>query len=147
MTHNNPYEPLRLTPAVRDALIAHAVEAADRRPPVECCGVLASTRDDPTLVTESHRVENVAADPESRYELDPATTVRLVDRIEAGGGDVVGFYHSHPEGPAVPSATDRAQATWSGYVYAIVSPPATVRAYRYTGSDFAERPVQVESRE
>jgi proteasome lid subunit RPN8/RPN11 len=140
-------EPLRLTPAVRDALLGHAREGAARRPPEEVCGVLAARAGTPDLVTESHRIENVAADPETRYELDPEATMRQLDRIAAAGDEVVGFYHSHPEGPAVPSATDRAQATWSGYVYAIVSPPSTVRAYRYTGRGFEERPVQVESRE
>ena len=32
----------------------------------------------------------------------------------------VGYYHSHPTGPAEPSATDRAQASGDGRVWAIV---------------------------
>jgi proteasome lid subunit RPN8/RPN11 len=55
---------------------------------------------------------------------------------------VVGFYHSHPRGPAAPSETDRDRATWTGYVYAIVAPEAVV-AYRWTGASF--RPLRVET--
>jgi len=47
----------------------------------------------------------------------------------------------------VPSATDRARATWLGYVYLIVSPPDALRAYRYVDDGFVELPIQVESRE
>jgi len=143
-------DPIRLRPAVRDALLDHAREGAARSPPAEVCGVLAGARGPPDRVTDTHRVDNVAARPRTAYELDPAATVATVDRIENAGEDVVGFYHSHPESPAVPSATDRAKATWTGYVYAIVSPPETIRAYRFTGGrddPFRELPVQVESRE
>jgi len=33
---------------------------------------------------------------------------------------VMGFYHSHPDAPAVPSEFDREHA-WPGYCYVIVS--------------------------
>ncbi|WP_251341642.1 desampylase [Haloplanus halophilus] len=140
-------EPLALTAAVRDALLDHAGEGAARDPPAEVCGVLSGTRGPPDRVTDAHRVDNVAAHPRSEYELDPEATVATMDRLEAAGEEAVGFYHSHPESPARPSATDRARATWTGYVYAIVSPPETIRAYRFTGEGFDELPVQVESRE
>lgn len=134
---------LGLAPAVRDAILDHAREGADPDPPEEVCGVLAGSRD-PDHATASRRVPNVADRPRSRYELDPEATMAAVDAIEAGGDEVVGFYHSHPESAPVPSATDRARATWTGYVYAIASPPDSIRAYRYTGDGFDELPVQVE---
>ncbi|GAB6860513.1 desampylase [Haloplanus litoreus] len=140
-------EPLRLTAAVRDALLDHAAVGADRAPPEEVCGVLAGARGSTDRVTDATRVDNVAAHPRTEYELDPEATMSTIDRIEATGDDVVGFYHSHPESPAEPSATDRARATWTGYLYAIVSPPETIRAYRFTGEGFDEVPVQVDSRE
>ena len=140
-------ESLRLAPTVRDALLAHAREGAARDPPAEVCGVLAGTRGPPDRVTAAHRVDNVAATPRTEYELDPAATVATLDRIDAAGDDTVGFYHSHPESPADPSATDRARATWPGYVYLIVSPPETVRAFRFTGAGFDPLSVQVDSRE
>ncbi len=36
------------------------------------------------------------------------------------GFDIVGFYHSHPDHPAVPSAYDLDHA-WPGYSYIIVA--------------------------
>jgi proteasome lid subunit RPN8/RPN11 len=65
-----------------------------------------------------------------------------IDRVEDRGSDAVGFYHSHPESDPVPSATDRARATWPGYVYLIVSPPDSIRAYRYVDDGFVELPVE-----
>jgi proteasome lid subunit RPN8/RPN11 len=125
--------PLRATPTVRDALEDHAREGRARDPPAEVCGVLAGRRDDGAerdaadgraggTVTATRRVPNVADDPRRRYELDPAATVATLEDLAAAGLDHLGFYHSHPGGPPVPSATDRDDARWPGYVYAIVAP-------------------------
>jgi len=134
---------LGLPPAVRDALLDHAREGADRDSPEEVCGVLAGRRD-PDRATATRRVPNVADRPRSRYELDPEATMAAVDAVESAGDEVVGFYHSHPESAPIPSATDRERATWTGYVYAIVSPPDSIRAYRFTGDGFDELAVQVD---
>ncbi|SDM49369.1 Proteasome lid subunit RPN8/RPN11, contains Jab1/MPN metalloenzyme (JAMM) motif [Halogranum gelatinilyticum] len=128
---------LVLSPAVRSALFSHARSGvADG--PREVCGVLAGNRgDDIEHVTEHHRIANVAENPRTAYELGPAETLATIEDVEARGLDVVGFYHSHPESPAQPSATDRAQATWVGYVYCIVSPSQdTIRAWHWTGEEF-----------
>lgn len=128
---------LVLSPSVRSALFSHA-RAGVADGPREICGVLAGERSaDSDRVTEHHPVTNVAESPRTAYELDPAETLATIEDIEDRGLDVVGFYHSHPESPAQPSATDRAQATWVGYVYCIVSPSEeAVRAWRWTGDGF-----------
>ena len=146
MTAHGSDDALHLAADVRDALLDHAREGAAREPPEEICGVLAGERGPPDHVTGSRRVPNVATHPRTEYELDPAATMSTIDRIEDAGGEAVGFYHSHPESDPVPSATDRARATWPGYVYLIVSPPDSVRAYRYTGDDFVELSVHTECR-
>ena len=132
-----PRPTLFLPPAVRDTLVSHASAGA----PAEVCGVLLGTdrESDTVRVTDSRSVPNVASEPRTRYELDPAATAAVFEAVEGDGtaaehdrpGDadgtpgrstgVVGFYHSHPRGPPGPSATDRAQAQWPGYVYLIVS--------------------------
>ena len=99
------------------------------------------SRDRRDRVEEAIPVPNVADSPRTRYELDPAETLRVVEAAEADGDDVVGFYHSHPHGPVEPSATDREHATWTGYVYCIVSPDA-LAAYRWTGDDFRRLRVE-----
>ncbi|MCT9095400.1 desampylase [Haloarchaeobius sp. HME9146] len=126
----------------RSHLLAHARAVA----PDEACGVLGGTEDPDgdRTVTSVHPVTNVADSPRTRYELDPTETVHVIDKLEESGHDVVGFYHSHPAGPAGPSSTDRAQATWKGKVYCIVSlagettekDAATIGAWVWTGDEF-----------
>ncbi|WP_254546384.1 desampylase [Halomarina pelagica] len=126
---------------VRDALLAHARDGA----PEEVCGVLGGVEDgERARVTDHRRVPNVAATPETRYELDPAEQLTAMGAIEEAGGAVVGFYHSHPRGPPRPSATDRAEATWAGARYVIVVPgEESVGCWRWTGEDFEREDVRV----
>ena len=43
-------------------------------------------------------------------------------RAERGGGEqVLGYYHSHPNGLAAPSAEDRSCASGDGRIWAIVA--------------------------
>jgi proteasome lid subunit RPN8/RPN11 len=123
---------LLLPTDVRETLVSEASGGS----PEEVCGVLLGTgRESETIrVTDSRSVPNVADDPRTRYELDPAETAQVFASVERGGEsaddtasesrnttEVVGFYHSHPHGPPGPSATDRVQAQWPDYVYLIVS--------------------------
>jgi proteasome lid subunit RPN8/RPN11 len=130
---------LILPAAVRDAIERHARDGA----PEEVCGILVGHRgdrevdgDDPDEVTAHRAVDNVADERRTRYELDPETTLAVIEEIENGGDEVVGFYHSHPTGPLEPSSTDEAQATWPGYVYVIVVPGDGMEAWRWTGERF-----------
>ena len=134
-------EPLRVAAAARDAMVAHAREGA----PEEVVGVLAGERA-PDRVTAVERVANAADTPKTRYAIAPADQVAVLDRIEARGDEVVGFYHSHPRGPTGPSATDESRATWAGYVYAIVSLAGdpSLGAWRWTGDRFVPLRVHVE---
>ena len=112
--------------------------------PEEVCGVLGGSEG---TVTEAVSVSNVASTPEARYELDPAEALDAIDRVETSATHL-GFYHSHPRGPPSPSATDEAEATWTGYVYAIVSlPEREIRAWRWTGDRFERLAVTVSRRE
>ncbi|WP_439028541.1 desampylase [Haloarchaeobius sp. DT45] len=139
---------LRLPDDVRGHLVDHARGGA----PAEVCGVLGGQEEPERVVTSVHAVTNVAETPRSRYELDPAETVRVIDALEDAGRDVVGFYHSHPAGPDGPSATDEERATWRDKVYCIVSldgetgedgdADATIGAWRWTGEAF--EPVRIE---
>jgi proteasome lid subunit RPN8/RPN11 len=139
-----PEETLRVTAAARDAIVAHAREGA----PEEVCGVLGGedAADGDARVTAVERVANVASEPRNRYELDAEEQMAALDAVEGAGLSIVGFYHSHPRGPPVPSAVDRAAATWPGHVYLIVSlagDEPTVGAWRWTGDRFRDLVVAV----
>ncbi len=134
-----------------DAVLDHARDGA----PEEVCGVLGGTgggeegggsaADGPRRVETALPVENVAEMRRTRYELDPAEQLDRIESIEADGGDVVGFYHSHPKGPSEPSPTDRAEATWPGASYVVVDlRDERVGAWRWTGEEFRREAVRVE---
>ncbi|MFB6142949.1 MAG: desampylase [Halorientalis sp.] len=132
---------LTLARPAYDTVVAHACDEA----PAEACGVLGGTRGaDECSVDLALRASNAADDPHSRYELDPAEQGALLERVEGTGRDVVGFYHSHPEGPPRPSEADVAGATWAGYTYAVVDLSGShpfLGAWRWTGADFRQEAV------
>ncbi|WP_336036284.1 desampylase [Halobacterium yunchengense] len=135
---------LALSRSAYDAILDHARADAPR----EACGALLGARgDDRVLAEAARRVPNVADAPRVTYELDSEATLAVFDEAEATGRDVVGFYHSHPAGPAELSDTDRERASWPGYVYVLASlaaRPPTLDAWRWTGDTFEREPVTVE---
>jgi desampylase len=122
---------------VRDRLIAHAREESPR----ECCGLLLGRGDE---VAEARRARNVASSPETRFVIDPKDHIDARRDGRARGLEILGFYHSHPHGAAVPSATDLAEATYPGCVYAIIGLGADVpevRVFDLANGNFHERPL------
>ena len=68
-----------------------------------------------------YETHNVAAG-NRLYEIDPAQLIDLEFReLPAQGSEIVGIYHSHPESPAYPSATDVELAFWPDAVFLICS--------------------------
>ena len=63
---------------------------------------------------------NIAARRRDRYRLDPGDLAAAVTAARAREDDLLGFYHSHPEGPVTPSPTDLREA-WPGHAYVIVA--------------------------
>ncbi len=94
-------------------LVAHAREACPR----ECCGLLIGTSG---RIIEGRRARNLAESP-TRFLLDAQAHVEARRDSRRRGLDVVGFYHSHPATPAVPSATDLAEAWPDEHCHVIVS--------------------------
>jgi proteasome lid subunit RPN8/RPN11 len=124
-----------VTRAAVRAMVAHARE----RVPAECCGVLVGRG---SHVVEAARARNLAASP-TRYLLDPADHMNIRRSARQRGFEVLGFYHSHPHGPATPSETDLAEAAYPEAVLMIVGlteHEAELRAYRLEGGAFAEVP-------
>jgi len=81
----------------------------------------ARTADQVTL-TDIRPVVNTFASEEQyhRYAMTPADWARLEDEADAAGLIVVGYYHSHPDSPAIPSEYDRVYAL-PNFCYLITS--------------------------
>ena len=92
--------------------------------PHECCGVLVGDFDDAGDKEVSAVVQcgNTCSDSlANRYHISPSELVRIQREAMLAGHDIVGFYHSHPDHPARWSATDLAEAHWTGCSYVITS--------------------------
>ena len=93
-----------------------------------------------TSVTEAAPARNIAERP-TRFLIDPQDHIDAIRRARQRGLEVVGFYHSHPHSPAVPSETDRAEATYPDLLYLIVSlkdERPELRLFRLTDGNFHE---------
>ena len=90
--------------------------------PHECCGLLLGRLDGKDKIVERLQpLENEREESRhNRFLIAPETLLRAERAARAGGLDVVGFYHSHPDHPARPSEFDREHA-WPTYSYIIVS--------------------------
>ena len=100
---------------VRKAIAAHARKDAPR----ECCGLLVGTG---RRVELAIPMANVARTPKTAFRIDPAEhiAVRRVLRHVAPDSAIVGVYHSHPKGPAVPSTRDIAESHYPEWLFLIV---------------------------
>jgi len=118
------------------AIVAHATAAR----PEECCGLLVGRG---VEILEAVAVPNSAETKRTRYELDPAAYIRARRDARRRGFDILGFYHSHPNSSAEPSATDLAEALYPDHLYLIVGWPDAsaspdARAFRLSASGFAD---------
>lgn len=99
---------------VLDAIIAEA----DRTHLREVCGLLFG---DPSNIQNYMSCPNVAADPARAFEIDPRSLIDAHKASRKGGPQIIGCYHSHPDGPLVPSVRDAAAALPDGSLWLIVA--------------------------
>lgn len=95
-------------------------EEAQRAYPAECCGVLAGRFDGAKEVVRLVPMANRRPDDPHRYLISPDDLRRTTVELSRSSLEVLGFYHSHPDHPAAPSAYDVDHA-WPWYSYIIVS--------------------------
>ncbi len=74
--------------------------------------LLGSAANDTVTIREVRPVTNVFQEEEQyhRYAMTPSDWAKLEDEADAKGLTIVGYYHSHPDHPAIPSEFDRVHA-------------------------------------
>jgi proteasome lid subunit RPN8/RPN11 len=103
-----------LQPGVAHAIRRHGEETF----PHECCGALIGTG---RQVTAAVALPNTTEEgPRRRFLVRPADYREAERRASELGGELLGFYHSHPDHPARPSQFDLDHA-WPNFAYVIVS--------------------------
>ena len=86
--------------------------------PEEVCGLLLGSAG---RIEEVRVCGNVAADPATAFEIDPAELLAAWRAVRVGGPAVIGHFHSHPNGSTRPSERDAAAASPDGQVWLIVA--------------------------
>lgn len=108
-------------PSVLSPIIEKCRETTDR----ELCGILAGTGAD---IAHAFFVENASKDG-STFEFDAVDFAKTLNKIDDLGLDIVGLFHSHTGGPAVPSSMDVREAKLSAPMLIIT--PTEVKLYRF----------------
>lgn len=103
--------------AAMDALARNAL-------PDEACAILLGTSgelagDGAVRIEQIVPAANVHASPCTHFEIDPQALINAYRDGRSGGPAVLGYFHSHPNGPARPSATDAEMAARDGKIWAI----------------------------
>jgi len=127
---------------VTSGTIATLGEEAQHAAPHECCGLLLGRAG---RIEQALRCANVHAQPASHFEIDPAVLIAAHKAARAGGPMVLGYYHSHPNGRAQPSATDRADAARDGRIHAIIA-NGSVSWWRDSPQGFEPLPTRLVER-
>lgn len=98
-------------------------EHAERIYPHECCGfMLGRAGEGVRQVEQLQPALNDRGEEEkhNRFTISPEAFLAAEKAARKAGLDVLGFYHSHPDAPARPSAYDLEHA-WPWYSYVIVA--------------------------
>lgn len=131
-------------PADLQAAIAAAARAGY---PDEVCGLLLGQQAGGGVAVRAlHPARNVFPERTAdRFLLEPLDYLAAEQVAAAERLAVVGVWHSHPDHPPRPSATDR-EFAWPGWSYPIVSVTANgtteLRSWRLDGDAFSEEEVQ-----
>ena len=110
---------INLTQALQSQIFANLEETY----PNEGGGfLLGSSDENGVYIADTIRIENVFEEEEQyhRYAMTPQDWMKLEDEADERGLTLVGYYHSHPDAPAIPSIYDRDHAL-PNFVYIITS--------------------------
>ena len=89
-------------PIVPDGCLARVIGGSRRGPrfPRECCGLIEGERHGDTAVAVALHATRNLAEASDRFAIDPAAQFALLRALRGTGRDIIGCYHSHPNGHA-----------------------------------------------
>ncbi len=105
---------MTISRAARAAILDHAAQT----PELEVCGLLFG---EGNAIEDARPTDNVASDPATSFEIDPQALFSAIRAAREGGPQLIGYYHSHPSGEALPSRHDHAMALDIGRLWLIAA--------------------------
>ena len=125
--------------ALPEDLRAQILEEARAVFPRECCGLVEGLRVESASgsafhVTALHPARNLAATSD-RFEIAPEDHIRAMKAARAGGGALIGCYHSHPNGRAEPSLADKVGAGEEEFLW-LIAVGDRLEAFVYRDGEF-----------
>lgn len=109
--------------------------------PYECCGLLLGRYyEEGKIVSETYPISNAREESakRNRFLIEPHELMNGERYARSKELEVIGFYHSHPDSPAVPSQYDLDHA-WPTYSYIIVSTRADQAGDLFSWEQEADR--------
>ena len=110
--------------------------------PEEACGLLAGCDDQGEKVMP---ITNELHSPD-RFRMAAQELVEAFISMDGKGWELTAIYHSHPRGPAQPSATDLKEFAYPGSLYLIWSPQDgewSCRAFEMQEQESTEIPISI----
>lgn len=111
--------PVKITKAIQQDIFQHVSGTY----PNEGGGfLLGSINGEAITIQDVIHIENVFETEEQyhRYAMTPQNWTQMEDEADERGLTLIGYHHSHPDSPAIPSEYDRAHAL-PNFVYIITS--------------------------
>jgi proteasome lid subunit RPN8/RPN11 len=117
--------------------------------PRECCGLIEGVRRGAVVqATAAHPVRNLAVET-GRFELDPSEHFRLLRALRGTDREIVGCYHSHPNGVARLSARDRENGGEDDFIWLVAATTrdgvTALSASAFAGGDWREIELRMEA--
>jgi proteasome lid subunit RPN8/RPN11 len=125
---------------IRHDALSKLIEQAEPHYQEECCGLLAGSNG---VIAHAFPAKNVATDTAKSYEIAPEELFRLMREIRGAGLELMGIYHSHPNGKNEPSPRDIECAYYPDVAYFILSPRAAVPVRAFSIRDGRSEELEI----
>ena len=133
-------EAVRLSRTIVNEMLHHAQSSPDK----EVCGLIGGKQGTPS---RCYPIPNIAAEPRRLFAMDPRQQIAALRAMRECDETLFAIYHSHPTGPAYPSATDLAQANYPDTLYLIISMQTRgvleMQGFKLRNGNVIEAPLEI----
>ena len=128
-------------------IVESLVRHARRDYPQECCGVLLGRRrGEHVHIERAIQADNISEeDRNSTFQVDWQALFAAVRATRRDQVELIGFYHSHPNGSTTPSLRDR-ETAWPDHSYVIIpaaAESAEIASWRVKAKGAPFEPEQI----